>query len=86
MKVMRRRMLQLVGIGVATIAGPMIATALEAQTGGAFKMAMGPVSAPMKPGGSGANSAVTTCSPYENCAKPRNRPKHKHAHSAAPRR
>jgi hypothetical protein len=84
MKVMRRRMLQLVGIGVATIASPMISSALEAQTGGAFKMAMGPVSAPMKPGGSGTGSAVTTC--YENCAKPRNRPKHKHAHSTAPRR
>jgi hypothetical protein len=86
MNVMRRRMLRLIGIGMATIASPMIASALEAQAGGAFKMAMGPVSAPQKPGGPPANSAVTTCSPYESCGRPRNRPKHKHAHSAAPRR
>jgi hypothetical protein len=87
MNVMRRRMLQLVGIGIATIASPMIASALEAQAGGAFKMAMGPVSAPQKPAGPPANSAVTTCSPYGNpCPVPRNRPKHRHAHSAAPRR
>jgi hypothetical protein len=87
MKVMRRRVLQLVGIGVATIASPMIASALEAQTGGVFEMAMGPVSAPQKPGGSPANSAVTTCSPYGNpCPVSRNRSKHRHAHSAAPRR
>jgi hypothetical protein len=84
MNVMRRRVLQLVGIGVAMIACPIVASALDAQTGGAFKMAMGPVSAPLKPGGPPANSAVTTCSPYGNpCPAPRIRPKHRRTRPAA---
>jgi hypothetical protein len=78
MKIMRRRLLQLIGIGVATIASPMMASA-----GGGFKIAMGPTSAAQKPGRSGAGSPVTTCSPYDPCSKPRNRPKHPRARSRA---
>jgi hypothetical protein len=72
MKIMRRRLLQLIGIGVASVASPMMASA-----GGGFKIAMGETSAAQKPGGSG--TAVTTCSPYAPCSKPRNRPKHPRA-------
>jgi hypothetical protein len=59
MKIMRRRLLPLIGIGVATVASPMMASA-----GGRFEIAMGETSAAQKPGGSGTGSAVTTCSPY----------------------
>jgi hypothetical protein len=84
MNVMRRRVLQLVGIGVAMIACPIIASALDAGTGDLFKMAMGPVSAPLKPGGPPANSAVTTCSPYGNpCPAPHSRSKHRRTRSPA---
>jgi hypothetical protein len=78
MKIMRRRLLQLIGIGVATVASPMMASG-----GGGFKIAMGETSAAQKPGGSGAGSAVTTCSPYDPCSKPRNRPKRPRARSRA---
>jgi hypothetical protein len=44
---------------------------------------VGETSAAQKPGGSGAGSAVTTCSPYDLCSKPRNRPKHPRARSRA---
>jgi hypothetical protein len=80
MKVMRRRMLQLIGIGVATIASPKLSSALDAGTGGAFKTAMGPVSAPMKPGGPAANSAATMGTPSESAhQKLRKGAKHRHA-------
>ena len=39
MKIMRRRLLKLIGIGVATVASPMMASA-----GGGFKIAMGETS------------------------------------------
>ena len=34
MNIMRRRVLQLVGIGAVTIASPMLASAVDAETGG----------------------------------------------------
>jgi hypothetical protein len=67
MDIMRRRMLQLVGFGAVAIASPELSSALDAETGGAFKTAMGPTSAAQKPGGTGANSgAVTTGGPSES--------------------
>jgi hypothetical protein len=73
MDFMRRRMLRLVGIGALTIATPTLASALDAESGGAYRIAMGPVSAPMKPGGAPATSAgPSTCGPYDgSCPRPR---------------
>jgi hypothetical protein len=73
MDFMPRRMLRLVGTGVFVVASSTFASALDAETGGAFKIAMGPVSAPLKPGGTGASSAtVPTCVPTDAaCHKPR---------------
>jgi hypothetical protein len=86
MNIMRRRVLQLVGIGAVTIASPMLASAVDAETGGVYRTAMGPVSAPLKPGGPPSNSA-TTATPS---ASPRMRPhhgyRHRRAHSIAPTR
>jgi hypothetical protein len=66
MNVIRRHVLQLFGISVATIASPKLASALDAETGGAFKIAMGPVSAPQKPGGPAPNGGVTSGRPIES--------------------
>ena len=86
MNIMRRRVLQLVGIGAVTIASPTLASALDAETGGVYRTAMGPVSAPLKPGGPPSNG-VTMATPSES---PRMRPhhghKHRRAHSIAPTR
>jgi hypothetical protein len=86
MNIMRRRVLQLVGIGAITIASPMLASAVDAETGGVYRTAMGPVSAPLKPGGPPSNG-MTTATPSES---PRMRPhrgyKHRRAHSISPTR
>ena len=69
---MRRRTLRLLGISVVTIASPKLSSAL------AFKTAMGPVSAPMKPGGPAAGAA-TMGTPSESAhRKLRKGPKHRH--------
>jgi hypothetical protein len=85
MNIMRRRVLQLVGIGAVTIASPTLASALDAEAGGVYRTAMGPVSAPLKPGGPPSNSATTT--PSES---PRMRPhhgyRHRRPHSIVPTR
>ena len=81
MDIMRRRMLQLVGFGVVTIASPKPSSALDAETGGVFKTAMGPTSAAQKPGGTGANTAATTCTFEHPCPKPLNGPHRRHAHT-----
>jgi hypothetical protein len=81
MDIMRRRMLQLVGMGAVTIASPRLSSALDAETGGTFKTAMGPTSAAQKPGGTGASSAATTCTFEHPCPKPRNGPHRRHAHT-----
>jgi hypothetical protein len=74
---MRRRALRLIGIGIVTIASPKLSSALDAETDGAFKTAMGPVSAPLKPGGPAANSAAPTGTPSES-AHPKLRKGAKH--------
>jgi hypothetical protein len=86
MSIMRRRVLQLVGIGAVTIVSPTLASALDAEAGGVYRTAMGPVSAPLKPGSPPSNG-LTTATPSES---PRMRPhhghKHRRAHSIAPTR
>jgi hypothetical protein len=85
MSIMRRRVLQLVGIGAVTIASPMLASAVDAETGGVYRTAMGPVIAPLKPGGPPSNGMTAT--PSES---PRMRPhrgyRHRRVHSIAPTR
>jgi hypothetical protein len=84
---MRRRTLRLLGIGIVTTASLQLSSALAAETGGAFKTAMGPVSAPMKPGGPAANSAATTGTPPQSAHPNLHKgSKHRHARSAGPAR
>jgi hypothetical protein len=70
---MPRRMLQPVVLGVFIMAGSALASAYGTERGGAFEIAMAPVGAPLKPGGSGANrTTVPTCVPTDAaCHKPR---------------
>jgi hypothetical protein len=86
MNIMRRRVLRLLRIGAVTIASPMLASAVDAETGGVYRTAMGPVSAPLKPGGPPSNGA-TMATPSES---PRMRPhyghRHRRPHAIAPTR
>jgi hypothetical protein len=77
---MRRRTLRLLGIVVVTIASPKLSSALDAEAGRAFKTAMGPVSAPMKPGGPAAGAATGGATAESVHRKPRKGPKHRHPH------
>jgi hypothetical protein len=78
-----RRMLQLAAACMITLAGTASALALD---DGTYRVAMGPTSAPMKPGGTGTGNPVTTCSPYEgSCAQPHHVTRHRRARSAPPR-
>ena len=51
MDIMRRQLLRLSGIGAVIIAVPQLSSATDSETGGAFKLAMGPVSAAQKKSG-----------------------------------
>jgi hypothetical protein len=85
MNIMRRQLMRLSGIGAVIMAAPRLASAIEAD--GAFKLAMGPVSAPLKMGGppSAPGNTIVTCVPSERaCAKPHHRLKRRRAGSAVP--
>ena len=85
MDIMRRQLLRLSGIGAVIIAVPQLSSATDAETGGAFKLAMGPVSAPQKRGGppSAPENSTVTCTPAEGpCPKPDHRSKRRRAGSA----
>ena len=82
MDVLRRHLWRLAAIGAAAIAIPQLALALDSDGGGAFKLAMGPTSAPLKIGGppTAPERAVPTCAPSEGaCPKPHHRSKRRHA-------
>jgi hypothetical protein len=84
MDIMRRHFMRLSGIGALVMAGPGLASAINP---GAFELAMGPVSAPLKTGGqtSAPGNAIVTCSPSERtCPKPHHRSKRRRAGSAVP--
>jgi hypothetical protein len=87
MNPMRRRVLQLVGIAAVTIASLHLASALDAETAGGFKTAMGPTSAAQKPGGHGPTSPVTTGTVSESARlRPQRHYRHRHARTLAPTR
>ncbi len=68
MNVARRRVLQLLGAGAATIAVPTLA------------LAMGPTSAPQLPGGKVPAPNSDACGPAENpCRTPRRRSRRRHS-------
>jgi hypothetical protein len=74
-----RRMLQLVAVCSITLAGTASAFALD---DGPYRVAMGPTSAPMKPGGTG--NSVTTCAPSDwSCQRPHHVTRHHRARPAA---
>jgi hypothetical protein len=78
-----RRMLQLAAACIIVIAGTTFASALD---DGAYRIAMGPTSAPQKPGGTGASSSVTTCSPTDwSCPHPHHATRHRRARVAPQR-
>jgi hypothetical protein len=86
MKVMRRHILRLVGIGAVTIAIPQLASAFNSETSAALKLAMGPVSAPQRRSVAPTtpDHTVTTCTPSEkSCPKPHHRSKRRRTGSAA---
>jgi hypothetical protein len=89
MDIMRRQLLRLSGIGAIIMAIPQLASATDSETDGAFKLAMGPVSAPLKTGGppSAPGNTIVTCLPSEGpCPKPHHRSKRRRAGSAVPAR
>jgi hypothetical protein len=72
-----RRMLQLAAACMITLAGTAFAFALDE---GAYRVAMGPTSAPMKPGGTGTGSPVTTCTPSDwSCPQAHHATRHRRA-------
>jgi hypothetical protein len=76
-----RRMLQLSAACMITFAGTASAFALDE---GTYRIAMGPTSAPMKPGGTG--SSVATCSPSDgSCPQPHRAARHRRAPAASQR-
>lgn len=86
MNVMRRHVLRLVGIGAVTIAVLQLASAFGAESGAAFKLAMGQLSAPQKRGGppTAPDNTVITCTPSEGpCPKPHHRSERRRTCSAA---
>jgi hypothetical protein len=89
MDLMRRQLLRLSGIGAIIVAIPRLASATDAETNGPFKLAMGPVSAPLKTGGppSAPGNTNVTCTPSEGpCPTPHHRSKRRRAGSAVPAR
>jgi hypothetical protein len=86
MSMMRRRFLRLATIVAATVSIPQLAPARDAGTGVAFRLAMGPVSAPQKLGGPPTAPATTaaTCAPSEGpCPKPHHHSKRRHTGAPA---
>jgi hypothetical protein len=78
-----RRMLQLTAACMITFAGTASAFALDE---GTYQIAMGPTSAPMKPGGTGTGSPVATCSPSNgSCPQPHRATRHRRARAASQR-
>jgi len=78
-----RRMLQLAAACVITIAGTTFVSALDESS---YRIAMGPTSAPMKPGGTGTGTSVTTCAPTDwSCAQPHYTLRHRRARAASRR-
>ena len=75
-----RRMLPL-AVGISTLAGMAFAFAFDE---GSYRIAMGPTSAPMKPGGIGAGNSV--CAPTDpSCARPHQAKRHRRARAALQR-
>lgn len=85
MSIMRRAILPLVGITAVTVISPQLGWGLDRHGNGAFELAMGPVSAPLKVGGPPAapDTVVTTC-PADNpsCGTPHRHPRHRHRAAA----
>ena len=84
MDITRRQLVRLSGIGALVMANPRLASAINP---GAFELAMGPVSAPLKMGGppSAVGNTIVTCLPSERpCPKPLHRSKRRRAGSAVP--
>jgi len=80
-----RRMLQLAAACVIIIAGTTFVSALDESS---YRIAMGPTSAPMKPGGTGtgSGSSVPTCAPTDwSCAQPHHTVRHRRARAASRR-
>jgi len=71
---MTRHVLQLVAIGAIAIATPQLARAAGADDGAPVKLAMGPISAPLK--NQGAQTAATD-PPAATTPKHYHRPRHK---------
>lgn len=89
MDMMRRQLLRLSGIGAVIMAIPQLASATDSETDGTFKLAMGPVSAPLKMGGppSAPGNTVVTCMPSKGpCPKLHHRSKRGRAGAAVPPR
>jgi hypothetical protein len=87
MDIMRRQLMRLSGIAAVIMATPRLASAIDPESDGAFKLAMGPVSAPLKTGGSPSapGSTIVTCMPSRGpCQKPHHRLKRRRAGSAVP--
>ena len=77
-----RRMLHLAAVCMITFAGTAFASALDE---GTYRVAMGPTSAPMKPGGTGTGT-VTTCAPSDwSCPQPHHATRHRRARAASQR-
>jgi hypothetical protein len=77
------RTLQLAAACIITLAGTTFACAIDDTT---YRIAMGPTSAPMKPGGTGSGSSSTTCSPTGwSCAQPHHATRHRRARAASQR-
>jgi hypothetical protein len=76
-----RHMLQLSAACMIIFAGTTFASALDE---GTYRMAMGPTSAPQKPGGAGTGNPVTTCTPSDwSCRQPHHVTRHRRARAAA---
>jgi hypothetical protein len=87
MDIMRRQLIRLSAIAAAIVAAPRLASAINPETAGAFNLAMGPVSAPLKMGGppSAPGNTIVTCTPSEgSCQKPHHRLKRRRPGSDVP--
>jgi hypothetical protein len=78
-----RRVLQLSIVCTITLAGTTFASAFDE---GTLRIAMGPVSAPQKPGGTGADKSVTTCAQSDwSCPRLHRAAPHRRARAASRR-
>jgi hypothetical protein len=78
-----RRMLRLAAACMIIFAGTASAFALDE---GSYRIAMGPTSAPMKPGGTGTSNPATRCSPTDwSCPQPHRTTRHRRARAASQR-